>query len=235
MPPPCPQRDRPVAVELGQARAAVGEPEPVRVAQLASRSSTCVRRRRVVVADAVEKPSFISPLTASDGIQETDVRADSTRMAATLGTRGAASRGRSTCRVGGASTPGYPGGPDHLADAALAGRNSARGRHHGAARRRQPHRPRGRARAAAPRRRRRGRRRGRRLRRAGRRRDRAAPQVVVTDIRMPPTFQNEGIEAAKEVRKRQPGTGVVVLSQYDSPEYAVDAAGRAARPATPTC
>jgi adenylate cyclase len=49
-----------------------------------------------------------------------------------------------------------------------------------------------------------------------------APQVVVTDIRMPPTFQDEGIRAAGEVRKRWPGTGVVVLSQYDSPEYAID-------------
>jgi adenylate cyclase len=47
------------------------------------------------------------------------------------------------------------------------------------------------------------------------------PQVLVTDIRMPPSFQREGIEAAKEVRKRHPGTGVVVLSQYDDPEYAV--------------
>jgi adenylate cyclase len=47
------------------------------------------------------------------------------------------------------------------------------------------------------------------------------PQVLVTDIRMPPTFQDEGIEGAKEVRKRLPGTGIVVLSQYDSPEYAV--------------
>jgi adenylate cyclase len=47
------------------------------------------------------------------------------------------------------------------------------------------------------------------------------PQVVVTDIRMPPSFQNEGIEAAKEVRKRNPGTGVVILSQYDDPEYAI--------------
>ncbi|MBB5788152.1 adenylate/guanylate cyclase domain-containing protein [Jiangella mangrovi] len=47
------------------------------------------------------------------------------------------------------------------------------------------------------------------------------PQVVVTDIRMPPRFANEGIEAAKEVRKRLPGTGIVVLSQYDDPEYAV--------------
>ena len=49
----------------------------------------------------------------------------------------------------------------------------------------------------------------------------AAPQVLVTDIRMPPSFQQEGIDAAKELRKRHPGTGVVVLSQYDDPEYAV--------------
>src|SRR5690348_1493721 len=47
------------------------------------------------------------------------------------------------------------------------------------------------------------------------------PQVLVTDIRMPPTFTREGIDAACEVRKRHPGTGVVVLSQYDDPEYAV--------------
>jgi len=47
------------------------------------------------------------------------------------------------------------------------------------------------------------------------------PQVVVTDIRMPPRFQQEGIEAAKLIRKRHPGTGVVVLSQFDDPEYAV--------------
>jgi class 3 adenylate cyclase/DNA-binding NarL/FixJ family response regulator len=49
----------------------------------------------------------------------------------------------------------------------------------------------------------------------------AAPQVVVTDIRMPPSFQREGIDAAKEIRKRHPGTGIVVLSQYDDPEYAI--------------
>ena len=46
-------------------------------------------------------------------------------------------------------------------------------------------------------------------------------QVVVTDIRMPPTFQREGIEAAKLVRHRHPGTGIVILSQYDDPEYAI--------------
>jgi class 3 adenylate cyclase/DNA-binding NarL/FixJ family response regulator len=51
--------------------------------------------------------------------------------------------------------------------------------------------------------------------------DEVEPQVVVTDIRMPPTFQDEGIEAAKVVRKMHPGTGVVILSQYDEPEYAI--------------
>ena len=48
-----------------------------------------------------------------------------------------------------------------------------------------------------------------------------APQVVVTDIRMPPSFQREGIAAAHEIRKLHPGTGVVVLSQFDDPEYAI--------------
>jgi len=47
------------------------------------------------------------------------------------------------------------------------------------------------------------------------------PQVVVSDIRMPPSFQREGIDAAKEIRKRTPGTGIVILSQFDDPEYAV--------------
>ncbi len=47
------------------------------------------------------------------------------------------------------------------------------------------------------------------------------PQVVVTDIRMPPDFTDEGIRAARVVRMRNPGTGVVILSQYDEPEYAI--------------
>ena len=47
------------------------------------------------------------------------------------------------------------------------------------------------------------------------------PQVVVTDIRMPPDFLREGIDGAKEIRKRNPGTGVVILSQFDDPDYAV--------------
>ena len=49
----------------------------------------------------------------------------------------------------------------------------------------------------------------------------AHPQVVVSDIRMPPNFQDEGIAGAKEVRKRHPGTGIVILSQYDDPDYAI--------------
>ena len=49
----------------------------------------------------------------------------------------------------------------------------------------------------------------------------AAPHVIVSDIRMPPSFQREGIEACQEIRKRHPGTGVVILSQYDDPDYAI--------------
>jgi adenylate cyclase len=48
-----------------------------------------------------------------------------------------------------------------------------------------------------------------------------APDVIVTDIRMPPAFQREGIDAARLVRKRHPGTGIVILSQFDDPEYAL--------------
>lgn len=48
-----------------------------------------------------------------------------------------------------------------------------------------------------------------------------APNVVVSDIRMPPSFNREGIEACKLIRKRHPGTGIVILSQYDDPDYAI--------------
>jgi class 3 adenylate cyclase len=51
--------------------------------------------------------------------------------------------------------------------------------------------------------------------------DELRPDVIVTDIRMPPAFQSEGIDAARLIRKRHPGTGIVVLSQYDDPEYAL--------------
>ena len=49
----------------------------------------------------------------------------------------------------------------------------------------------------------------------------ASPDVVITDIRMPPTGTDEGIRAAAELRDRHPEMGVVVLSQYASPEYAL--------------
>jgi len=48
-----------------------------------------------------------------------------------------------------------------------------------------------------------------------------APNVVVSDIRMPPAFQREGIDGCKVIRKQHPGTGVVILSQYDDPDYAI--------------
>jgi DNA-binding NarL/FixJ family response regulator len=47
------------------------------------------------------------------------------------------------------------------------------------------------------------------------------PDVVVTDIRMPPTGTDEGIQAAAWIRQHHPGVGVVVLSQYTAPAYAV--------------
>lgn len=45
------------------------------------------------------------------------------------------------------------------------------------------------------------------------------PDVVITDIRMPPTGTDEGIEAALAIRANDPSTGVVVLSQFAEPEY----------------
>ena len=47
------------------------------------------------------------------------------------------------------------------------------------------------------------------------------PDVVVTDIRMPPTGTDEGIQAANRLRQTHPGVGVVVLSQYAEPRYAL--------------
>ena len=47
------------------------------------------------------------------------------------------------------------------------------------------------------------------------------PDVVVTDIRMPPTSTDEGIRAAELLRESDPGIGVVVLSQYAEPQYAL--------------
>ncbi len=48
------------------------------------------------------------------------------------------------------------------------------------------------------------------------------PDAVLTDIRMPPTFTTEGIDAAKEIRATYPSIGVVVLSQYVEEDYAFE-------------
>ena len=47
------------------------------------------------------------------------------------------------------------------------------------------------------------------------------PDVVLTDIRMPPTGTDEGIQVAQRLRTSNPQVGVVVLSQYVEPEYAL--------------
>jgi len=62
--------------------------------------------------------------------------------------------------------------------------------------------------------------------------DREHPDVVLTDIRMPPTNTDEGIRVAESLRSRAPSIGVVVLSQFADAEYALalldkGAAGRA--------
>ena len=48
------------------------------------------------------------------------------------------------------------------------------------------------------------------------------PDVVVVDVRMPPTFTDEGLRAALVVRQRWPGVGVLVLSQYVEERYATE-------------
>jgi DNA-binding NarL/FixJ family response regulator len=47
------------------------------------------------------------------------------------------------------------------------------------------------------------------------------PDLVVTDIRMPPTHTTEGLSIAESVRHDHPGTAVIVLSQYVEPHYAL--------------
>ena len=48
------------------------------------------------------------------------------------------------------------------------------------------------------------------------------PDVVVVDVRMPPTHTDEGIQAALVIRRQYPGTAVLVLSQYVEERYATD-------------
>jgi DNA-binding NarL/FixJ family response regulator len=50
--------------------------------------------------------------------------------------------------------------------------------------------------------------------------ERERPDVVLTDIRMPPSKRDEGIRIAAELRESRPGIGVVVLSQHAEPAYA---------------
>jgi DNA-binding NarL/FixJ family response regulator len=51
--------------------------------------------------------------------------------------------------------------------------------------------------------------------------ERTSPDIVLTDIRMPPTNTDEGIRFAAELRERHPEMGVVVLSQHAEPRYAM--------------
>jgi DNA-binding NarL/FixJ family response regulator/class 3 adenylate cyclase len=51
------------------------------------------------------------------------------------------------------------------------------------------------------------------------------PDIAIVDIRMPPTQTDEGLRAAQEIRQRFPETGVLVLSQYVEPGYAMELLG----------
>ena len=51
--------------------------------------------------------------------------------------------------------------------------------------------------------------------------ERCSPDVVVTDIRMPPGFGDEGLAVARRLRRERPGLGVVVLSAHVEPAYAL--------------
>ncbi len=51
------------------------------------------------------------------------------------------------------------------------------------------------------------------------------PDVVVADVRMPPRHEDDGLLAALEIRRRLPGTGVLVLSQYCEPAFALELVG----------
>jgi DNA-binding NarL/FixJ family response regulator len=49
--------------------------------------------------------------------------------------------------------------------------------------------------------------------------ERERPDVVITDVRMPPSGDEEGIRVAQQLRERHPEIGVIVLSQYAEPRY----------------
>jgi DNA-binding NarL/FixJ family response regulator len=48
------------------------------------------------------------------------------------------------------------------------------------------------------------------------------PDVAIVDIRMPPSHTDEGLQAAAEIRSAHPGVGILVLSQYARPSYAIE-------------
>ena len=52
--------------------------------------------------------------------------------------------------------------------------------------------------------------------------ERTGPDVAIVDIRMPPTHTDEGLQAAKAIRQRWPGVGVLVLSQHVHASYALE-------------
>jgi DNA-binding NarL/FixJ family response regulator len=56
--------------------------------------------------------------------------------------------------------------------------------------------------------------------------DRELPDLVVVDIRMPPSYTDEGARAARTIKDRHPGTGVLVLSQHIETAHAADLVGR---------
>jgi DNA-binding NarL/FixJ family response regulator len=51
------------------------------------------------------------------------------------------------------------------------------------------------------------------------------PDVAIVDIKMPPTHTDEGLRAAKQIREKYPNVGVLVLSQYVEPGYALELLG----------
>ena len=64
--------------------------------------------------------------------------------------------------------------------------------------------------------------------------DEQHPDLVITDVRMPPHFTDEGLRAAVELRSRHPRLAVIVLSQFVQQTYAAELLSRA-RPESATC
>lgn len=52
--------------------------------------------------------------------------------------------------------------------------------------------------------------------------DRAAPDVLVVDVRMPPTHSTEGLEASRRIRREHPEIAILLLSQYIETRYAIE-------------